>query len=315
MALLEILARTLEVTLPVFVMVFAGMGLRRIGWIDAAFVGTASSLVFKGTLPALVFLSLIRADLGVALNVSLLSFFALMTLLQFALVWLWSRHRAGASERGTYIQGAFRGNCGIVGLALAHAMYGDYGLSAGSVLLGLVIVLYNSLSVVALVVHRPGPSGGATTLGRNIATNPLIIAVVAALPFAALGITLPDWLMHTGDLFASLTLPLALLCIGGTLSIASVRTSGRTAVSASLCKMLWLPALATLAALALGFRGRELGLLFLYFASPTATGSFVMARALGGHAGLAANIIAMTTLAASVTVTLGIFTLQATGWL
>ncbi|GAB2719067.1 AEC family transporter [Halomonas garicola] len=314
MPLLEILTRTLEVTLPVFVMVFVGMGLRRIGWIDAAFVATASSLIFKATLPALVFLSLIRADLGEALNLPLLGFFALATLVQFALCWGWARYRVPPSDRGTYIQGAFRGNCGIVGLALAHAMYGDYGLSAGSVLLGLVIVLYNSLSVVALIVHQPGPTGSATTLGRNIATNPLIIAVIAALPFAALDITLPGWVMHTGDLFASLTLPLALICIGGTLSLAALRTSGRSAVSASLFKMLWLPALATLAALASGFHGRELGLLFLYFAAPTATGSFVMARALGGNAPLAANIIAMTTLAASVTVTLGIFTLQLAGW-
>lgn len=315
MYLLDTFARTLAVTLPVFVMVFVGQGLRRIGWIDAGFVATASTLVFKATLPALVFLSLIRADPGVALNLPLLAFFALATFGQFALCWGWARYRLARADRGVYIQGAFRGNCGIVGLALAQAMYGDYGLSAGSVLLGLVIVLYNSLSVVALLVHQPGQSSHPGTLFRNIATNPLILAVIAALPFVALDITLPGWVMETGDLFASLTLPLALICIGGSLSIASVRESGQIAVSASLFKMLWLPGLATLAAFLVGFDGRELGLLFLYFASPTAAGSFVMVRVLGGNPALAANIIAMTTLAASVTITLGIFALQIAGWI
>jgi hypothetical protein len=313
MHLIEIFARTLEVTLPVFAMVFVGLGLRRTGWIDGAFVATASTLVFKATLPALVFLSLIRADLSVALNIPMLAFFALATVAQFALCWLWARYRVARADRGVYIQGAFRGNCGIVGLALAAAMYGDYGLSTGSVLLGVVIVLYNSLSVVALVTFQPGKASTGA-LVKNIATNPLILAVLAALPFAALGITLPGWLMHTGDLFASLTLPLALICIGGTLSIASLREDRRVAVSASLFKMLWLPGLATLGAVLCGFRDRELGLLFLYFASPTAAGSFVMARVLGGNPALAANIIAITTLAASATVTLGIFVLQVLGW-
>lgn len=107
MHLIDIFARTLEVTLPVFAMVFVGLGLRRIGWIDGAFVATASTLVFKATLPALVFLSLIRADLSVALNVPMLAFFALATVAQFALCWLWARYRVARADRGVYIQGAF----------------------------------------------------------------------------------------------------------------------------------------------------------------------------------------------------------------
>ena len=75
MNLLELFARTLDVTLPVFAMVFVGLGLKRLKWIDSAFVSTASALVFKATLPTLIFLSLIKADLSVALDVSLMLFF------------------------------------------------------------------------------------------------------------------------------------------------------------------------------------------------------------------------------------------------
>src|SRR5690554_6326471 len=78
-------------------------------------------------------------------------------------------------------------------------------------------------------------------------------------------------------------------------------------------KMVSLPALCTLAAWLAGFEGRELGLMFLFFASPTAAASFVMVKALGGNDRMAANIIALTTLLASVTVTAGVFILQSTG--
>ncbi|MDX1712552.1 MAG: AEC family transporter, partial [Halomonas venusta] len=154
MNLLELFSRTLDTTLPVFAMVFVGIGLKRLKWIDREFVSTASALVFKATLPTLIFLSLIKADLSVALDVPLLLFFAVATLGQFLISWLWASYRVPKADRGIYVQGAFRGNCGIVGLALAAGMYGNYGLSAGSLLLGVVIVMYNALSVVALAAYQ-----------------------------------------------------------------------------------------------------------------------------------------------------------------
>nr|WP_269438783.1 AEC family transporter [Halomonas sp. IOP_6] len=305
----------MDITLPVFAMVFVGIGLKRLKWIDREFVSTASALVFKATLPTLIFLSLIKADLSVALDVPLLLFFAAATLGQFLISWLWASYRVPKADRGIYVQGAFRGNCGIVGLALAAGMYGNYGLSAGSLLLGVVIVMYNALSVVALAAYQPGQSTNWRSLLKHIVTNPLIISVIAALPFTAFSIPLPSWLITSGDYFASLTLPLALICVGATLSVATMRSGSQIALSASSMKMIVLPLLSTLAAWAVGFSGEQLGLLFLFFASPTAAASFVMVKAINGNVALAANIIAITTLMASVTVTSGIFVLRLLGWI
>lgn len=313
MTLLDIFRQTLETTLPVFAMVFIGLGLRRVGWINGEFVNTASALVFKATLPTLVFLSIIRADLETALNVHLLGFFLAATLASFALVWGWAVWRVPREDRGVYAQGAFRGNCGIVGLALAASLYGDYGLSAGGILLGLVIISYNALSVVVLLAYQPGKSASWRRILRDIVRNPLIISVILAIPFAWWEVSFPTWVMTSGDYFASLTLPLALLCIGATVSLSAIRSDSRVAISSSLMKMVTLPALCTGAAWLSGFRGAELGLMFLFFASPTAAASFVMVKALGGNDRLAANIIALTTLTASVTITLGVFLLRSQG--
>jgi malate permease and related proteins len=313
MALLDVFLGTLEVTLPVFAMVFIGLVLKRLGWIDTRFVNTASSLVFKATLPTLIFLSIIKADLDATLNPALLGFFALATLGSFLCAWGWALLRVPYAERGVYVQGAFRGNCGIIGLALAAGMYGDYGLSLGGLLLGVVILTYNALSVVALATYQPGQRTDWRSLASHIARNPLILAVVVALPVAALELRLPGWLMTSGEHFASLTLPLALICIGATLSLGAIRESGQLATGASLMKMVTLPALATGAAWLAGFEGRELGVLFLFFASPTAAAAFVMAKAMGGNAALTATIIALTTLMASLTITLGAFGLKAAG--
>jgi predicted permease len=87
------------------------------------------------------------------------------------------------------------------------------------------------------------------------------------------------------------------------------------AVSASLMKMVWLPILSTAGAFVFGFRGADLGVLFLYFASPTAAASFVMAKAANGNHELAAAIIVITTLVAAITTNIGIVFLQWGGWM
>ncbi|WP_372964117.1 AEC family transporter [Marinobacter sp.] len=305
---------TLEITLPVFAMVFLGIGLRRIGWVDQHFITTASALVFKATLPTLVFLAIVKADLSTTLNPSVLLFYLVATLMSFCSVWLWATKRVSkADDRGVYVQGAFRGNCGIVGLALAANLYGDYGLSAGGILLGLVIISYNILSVVVLLAYQPDKVMNFSSITRDIARNPLIISVFLAIPFAAAEISIPQWVMTSGEYFASLTLPLALLCIGATVSLKSIRTESGPALGSAIWKMVTLPMACTLAAWLFGFEGRELGLMFLFFASPTAAASFVMVKALGGNDRMAANIIALTTLLASVTVTIGVFVLQSAG--
>jgi hypothetical protein len=266
-------------------------------------------------MPTLLFLSVIKADLNAALQPGLLIYYVGATVGGFLLAWVWAIWRCPVADRGVYVQGAFRGNNGVVGLALATSLYGDYGLSLGGVLAGLVILLYNSLSAVVLAIYSPDGEADAGAIIRSILRNPLIIGVTAALPFAYWQIALPDWLMTSGQYFAQLTLPLALICIGGTLSMSVLRESSSVAMSSSLMKMVWFPALATLGAWLCGFRGAELGILFLYFGCPTASSSFVMARAVNSNHQLAATIIVITTLGAALTINAGLLLLGWAGWI
>ena len=313
--MLAIFFLTLSITAPVFAMLFMGIVLKRVGWINDNFIHTASALVFNVTMPALLFLGIVHADLRTAMQPKVLGYFTLATLVCFGLAWGWAIWRCPREDRGIYTQGAFRGNNAVIGLALAASMYGDYGISLGAVLAGLVILLYNTLSTIVLAVYSPVIKSDPWSVCKSVVKNPLIISVLAAIPFAVFKITLPGWLQAPGEYLAPMTLPLARICIGGTLSLASLRKSGNLALSASLVKMISLPLVATLGAWLLGFRGPELGTLFLYFASPTAAASYVMARAANGNHELAASIIVITTLMAAITTNIGIFVLQWGGWI
>jgi len=313
--MLALFLQTLNITAPVFAMLFMGVLLKRINAINDGFIHTASALVFNVCMPALLFLGIYHADLTAAVQPGLLLYFAIATLVGFGLAWGLAIWRCPREDRGIYTQGAFRGNNGVIGLALAASMYGDYGISLGAVLAGLVILLYNSLSVVVLAVYSPSAKSDPWSIFKSILRNPLIISVLLAGVLAYGQVALPNWLLTSGDYLAQMTLPLALICIGGTLSLASLRQSGSLAVSVSLLKMVWLPLLATFGAWLWGYRGAELGILFLYFGSPTAAASYVMARSSNGNHELAAAIIVITTLMAAITTNIGIFFLQWGGWI
>ncbi|AIR88045.1 AEC family transporter [Pseudomonas cremoricolorata] len=313
--MLELLIQTLNITAPVFAMLFLGVLLKRIGLIDDAFNRVASNLVFNVCMPALLFLGIYHADLSSAVQPGLIVYFTVATLIGFGLSWWLAIRRCAYADRGIYTQGSFRGNNGIIGLALAASLYGDHGISLGALLAGLVILLYNTLSAVVLAVYSRELKSDPLSIAKSVLSNPLILSVLLATALAYGEVALPNWLLTSGDYLAQMSLPLALICIGGTLSLPALRDSGKVALEVSLLKMLWLPLLGTLGAWLCGFRGAELGILFLYFGSPTAAASYVMARAAQGNHQLAASIIVITTLMAAITTNIGIFVLQWGGWI
>lgn len=309
---IETLLFTGNIVAPIFFIVFLGYLLKRLRVIDDAFVSTASRLVFTVALPALVFMSISRMDFHAVFNPMLLGYFVISTLLAFALLWhLSARFIHTPEDLGVFIQGAFRGNFGIVGLAVCFNMFGNSGLAQASLLLACVIPLYNILSVLALSLPMQREAGlRITKLLTDIASNPLIIAVVLALPCSYFGWGLPAVGTKIGNYFANLTLPLALLAIGGSLNLKSLRDSSRQAGWATLTKLILMPALLTGGAWLYGFRAQEIGVLFVLFGCPTAAASFVMAKAMRGNAQLAANIILTTTLGSVFTLSGGIYLLR-----
>ena len=308
---LETLLFTSDIVVPIFFIVFLGYLLRRYRVIDEGFVTTSSRLVFTITLPALVFMSISQTDFKAVFNPELLLLFTGFTLITVALLWwLSGRMQLADNARGVFVQGAFRGNFGIVGLAVCFNMFAEPGLAQASVVLACVIPLYNVLSVLVLSIPQQDARVSPRKILRDILTNPLILSVVFAMPFSYNGWHLPVIGDAIGNYFANLTLPLALLAIGGSLDLKSLRNSSVTAGWATALKLIIIPVIGTLLAWLYGFRGQDVGILMVLYACPTAAASFVMAKAMQGDAQLAANIILTTTLGCVLTLSGGIYLLR-----
>lgn len=312
---LDTLAFTANIVAPIFFIVFLGVFLKRIRLIDSHFITAASKLVFTVTLPTLVFMSIARTDFQSVFNPQQLIYFVGGTLVTFmALWWLATRWIKDGRDLGAFIQGAFRGNYGIVGLAVSYNLFAEQGLAQGAILLAMVIPLYNVLSILALTLPLQKDGGlSLTNIFTEIARNPLIWGVVLALPFSIMHVELPELVKTTGQYFANMTLPLALLAIGGSLSLKSLRTSSAQAFWATASKLVLLPVILTTGAWLYGFEGQQLAMLFVLFGCPTAAASFVMAKSMGANAELSANIILTTTLGSTLTLSAGIYLMRLWG--
>lgn len=298
-------------------MVLIGMALKRLRMITDEFIDTASKLVFNLGLPTLLFTSSATTDFSRLADANLLLAMGLMTLIVFVVAQLTARwHVQQTRDEGVFVQGAFRGNLVITGLAFCANAYGEHGLAIAALPVAMTVVLYNLLSVYTLN-RSLNPQSGKTlqkTL-RGIARNPLIIAITCGFIVNGSGIHLHEVVLDSANYLGQMVLPLALICIGGALDLRQLRRIDQAALVASVWKLILSPIAAIVIAMSLGVRGEPLAIIFLLAASPSATVSFVMVQAMGGNAKLAANIVVQTTLASMFTVTCGLWLLQWRGWI
>jgi len=299
---------------PVFLIIMLGAALKRGGFLKEDFIRDSTKLVFKVSLPALLFSQIASTDFTQLFEPPLVILGIICTIVMFFLATGLSLFIKDPAARGPFIQGSFRGNIAIIGFAVMLNVLGDEGLTKSAILLSFMLPLFNILSVIALTVslHR-GTPGTGRRIFINIITNPLILAVIAALPFSLLKISLPEVLLNSLTYLSRISLPLALLGIGGTLTFRSLRFHAPASLAAAFLKLILMPGLTGTGAYLLGYRGVSLAMVILFFGCPTAISTFVMARSMDNDHNLAANIIVITTLGSMITLGIGIYVMASLG--
>ncbi|AUI87765.1 transporter [Vibrio azureus] len=310
--ILEQLQLSLSITGPICLMLLLGILFKRVGLINDNFIEIGAKLVFQVTLPTMLFLSIVASEHNFVAAKSFVSYGIIATVCFFIFAYISVKLFFSCSpEQGVIIQGAFRSNTGIIGIAYVTSTYGAQGIALAALYMAITIFLYNIQAVICL--SPKGTTSGSQTakmMARTLTKNPLIIAIMAGLFCYVLSIPVPSIAIEAGHYLSKMTLPLALLCIGGSLNLNSMKQEKAPSWFASSYKLMLAPIAITSGAYFMGFRGVELGILFFMNASPVASASYVMARSMGGNAVLAANIIALTTVLSTITCTIGIMILN-----
>jgi predicted permease len=310
----------LQSVIPVFLVIAIGAAARRYRFIDEPFVQKANALVYYLLLPALLFYEIGRSNFHQAFNGTLVIGGYAATVVVFLLAFSLSR-RLGLSpgERGAFIQGSFRANLAYVGLPIVLNAVGGEGLRKAGILLGFMVPLLNALAIMALVLpHEEGKRGGgwrsARPIATQIATNPLILSSFLGIAWSLLKLPLPGLLGKTLAILSSATLPLSLLCLGGSFSFERARSGFRLAAIASAMKIALLTGIGIAAYRWMGLSGDDLRIGAIMLGCPTAVITYVMASQLKGDPDLAGTIVVVSTAASAFTISGWLFFLRAMGW-
>lgn len=308
----------LHAVLPVFLVIAIGAGARRFRFIGQEFIDTANALVYYLLLPALLFYKIGTSNFREAFNAPLVAGGYAATVATFLLATLLSR-RLGVppAAQGAFVQGAFRANLAYVGLPIVFSAVGDAGLRKAGILLGFMVPLLNILAVTALLLPHGTANGRKENLLRvlrQLATNPLILSSFLGIAWSGFALPLPRLVGNTLDILSSATLPLSLLCLGGSFSFQRARSGFRVAALAASMKILLLTAVGIAVYRWLGLSGEDLRVGAIMMGCPTAVVTYVMASQLGGDTDLAGSIVVVSTAASAVTITGWLVFLQAIGW-
>ena len=290
---------TIQIIFPVCLLVVLGYFLRQRNVVDEHFIRVGSRLVFTLTLPVLMFMAIAKVRFDGTAHLGLMLFVAIIILLSCIICVIWARIAGvGRDDQSAFVQAAFRSNLGIIGISMVVYAFGDEGTRVGALVLAVGVPMYNLLSVMVLA-H--GQSVNWSQQLKLIAQNPLIVSIALALPFSIWQIQIPGTIESALRSVGNMTLPLALIGVGGTLDLSALRAANRTTFQISLLKLIVVPAITVALALMVGIQGVELGVLALMLGSPTAAAAFVMASSMGANHVLTANAVAVTTLGSLVT--------------
>lgn len=300
--------------LPFLIYISFGYGVRTAGLVDEAFMNKLNKLIFQAFFPILMFNNLYKIEHGISLNPALVAVAILSVLiLQASLLLAIPRLVRENSKRGVVIQAIYRSNFVLFGIPLATNLFGGEGELLATMMVAIVIPVYNVTAVVILEMFRGGRISPAA-LVKNVCANPLIRGALVGFIFFLLGIRLPASVEEPVSEFAGLTTPLALFVLGGTLHFSAIRHNLKYIVPSMAFKLAVLPAVITVIATAAGFSNVERFVLFEMYATPVATASYSMAQNMGGDGELAGQFVVLSTAASVITIFLWVYFFTSIGF-
>jgi len=283
---------------PVFAVICLGTLLKRSGLTNSEFLKISDRLVYYVLFPLMIFwkvgspgVSPLKGELLIAVLTTILLLY-IMTLIYIKAA------RVPAFEAGSFSQCSYRFNT-YVGMAVILTALGDGPVRQFSILIGFAIPFINLLAVSTLIWFsgkRSAGYGKISLMLKKTVSNPLIIGCVGGLIYSKTGYGFPLCLENTFRLVSFMTLPLALISIGGNLAVSNLKRHLKTALASVFFKLVVLPVtgLVLMSLFKVDPASMLVGMIF--FSLPTSTATYILSSQLDSDRNLASASIFLSTL-------------------
>ena len=310
---------SINVTMPIFLVMVIGYILKQIGMLNDNFVTVANKFNFKVTLPFMLFKDIAGVDIKAVFDIKYVLFCAIVSTICFWVVWGTAKLLVrDKTIRGAFVQSSFRGSAAVMGLAFIQNIYGSSAM--GPLMIVSAVPLYNIFSVIVLTFEANDSTGidkkaKIRQAGINICKNPIILSILAGLIVGLLGIQFPTLVNKTVSNVAQMATPLALITIGAGFEGRKALAKIAPTMAASMIKLALQPLVFLPVAAWMGFSGEKMIAILIMLASPTTPSCYIMAKSMNNDEVLTASVIVTTTLMAAFTLTGWIFLLKTLGYI
>lgn len=310
---------SINVTMPIFLVMVIGYILKQIGMLNDNFVTVANKFNFKVTLPFMLFKDIAGVDIKAVFDIKYVLFCAIVSTICFWVVWGTAKLLVrDKTIRGAFVQSSFRGSAAVMGLAFIQNIYGSSAM--GPLMIVSAVPLYNIFSVIVLTFEANDNTGidkkaKIRQAGINICKNPIILSILAGLIVGLLGIQFPTLVNKTISNVAQMATPLALITIGAGFEGRKALAKIAPTMAASMIKLVLQPLVFLPVAAWMGFSGEKMIAILIMLASPTTPSCYIMAKSMNNDEVLTASVIVTTTLMAAFTLTGWIFLLKTLGYI
>ena len=308
-----------NVIAPVFfLMVLGYLPVNYTSLADRKLTKQANAIVFKIFLPCMLFYNVYQSDIGAEIHsrIKLCIWAAGGLLILFVLLCLIvPKVVKQENQQGVVIQGIFRSNYVIFGVAVVQNMYGVKSTTTAAILSAILVPMYNFLAVVALSIFGEKRETDWKKIILDIVKNPLIISSVLGIIFSLLGIRLPTAVDTTVQDLAKLSTPIAFMILGGDLDFSKVRGNLKVASVVLTIKLVILPLIMIPMIVMMGYRDADLLSGLLAYQTPVAVSSYIMAQQAGADGQLAGQLVVFSSVLSIFTLFVTILILRTIGLL
>lgn len=201
-----------------------------------------------------------------------------------------------------------------LGLPICQSILGRESVPSAIMVVTFVLPFYNVLATIVLSYYDPsGRKVSWKKMLKDILTNPMIIAILAALPFSLLGIKLPSVFEKPLAYLGQMSTPMALILIGAGIRPSSFAGRGTWIGFGAIYKVVVTPLVFAVPMQWMGFNPEQIVTAFVMFAVPSAMNVYIVTKKMGGDGELGAAIITVSMLLSAVTLPMGIWVIKTLG--
>lgn len=285
---------------------------------DRQLTKQANAIVFKIFLPCMLFYNVYQSDIGAEIQsrIKLCIWAAGGLIILFILLCLIvPKVVKQENQQGVVIQGIFRSNYVIFGVALVQNMYGSKSTTTAAILSAILVPMYNFLAVVALSIFGEKRETDWKKIIMDIIKNPLILSSMLGVVFSLLGIRLPTAVDTTVQDLAKLSTPIAFMILGGDLDFSKVKGNLKLSSVVLTIKLVILPLIMIPMVVMMGYKDADLLSALLAYQTPVAVSSYIMAQQAGADGQLAGQLVVFSSVLSIFTLFVTIFILRTMGML